>query len=307
MSGIDRLICRIDETGNPSVVGLDPSLAMMPESLARAMYDAHGDTPRAVAGMFLSFNRVIIDAVADVAAAVKPQIAMYEQYGPDGISAYISTCEYAADRGLYVIGDIKRGDISSTAEAYAAHLSGAEIRAGTEGSAAVRADIWREDAVTVNPYLGSDGVAPFIDACREAGKAVFVLVKTSNRSSAELQDIPVDSGGRRLYEVVADHVESWGADMIGGRGYSSVGAVVGATHPAVGAALTAPRISSAIAKAAARAAEAAAARASSVSRESPPGEFRHAAMIPLDEFTAQPRPSASKKPVRSSARAPWAP
>jgi orotidine-5'-phosphate decarboxylase len=253
MLGIDRLIDRIDALDNPSVVGLDPSLSMMPEALAREMYAEYGETPRAVAEMFFLYNRAILDAVADVVPAVKPQIAMYERYGIDGLAAYVRTCEYAADKGLYVIGDIKRGDIASTAEAYAAHLAGAEI-----GSA--RVDLWREDAITVNPYFGTDGIEPFARACRETGKSVFVLVKTSNASSAELQDLEVEEvpanvalrgksamgdvarafaglANMPLYEQVANYVEVWGNDLVGERGYSAVGAVVGATHPEVGRAL----------------------------------------------------------------------
>jgi orotidine-5'-phosphate decarboxylase len=254
MLNIDRLINRIDELRNPSVVGLDPSLSMMPDSLARAMYSAHGRTPLAVSEMFFLYNKAIIDAVVDVVPAVKPQIAMYEMYGADGVAAYIRTCEYAANRGMYVIGDIKRGDISSTAEAYAAHLSGAEIEIS---DGAPRVDIWREDAITVNPYLGADGIEPFTKACRKTGKSLFVLVKTSNRSSAELQDVMTEAvsadltsagesakavtvpndRGARLYERVADYVDIWGEGLIGERGYSAVGAVVGATHPEVGRAL----------------------------------------------------------------------
>ncbi|MDR1292112.1 MAG: orotidine-5'-phosphate decarboxylase [Clostridiales Family XIII bacterium] len=270
---MDRLIDRIDELGNPSVVGLDPSLDMMPDALAREMYGAYGRTPRAVSEMFFLYNKAIIDVVADIVPAVKPQIAMYEMYGADGIAAYIRTCEYASGRGLYVVGDIKRGDISSTAEAYAAHLSGAAVGpadgaadevGGTGGAtvgpadglsgAALRVDVWREDAITVNPYFGADGIEPFTKACRETGKSVFVLVKTSNRSSAELQDVvtvgaPLDlaSGasarvapdgcGARFYERVAAYVDSWGEGLVGERGYSAVGAVVGATHPEVGRAL----------------------------------------------------------------------
>jgi orotidine-5'-phosphate decarboxylase len=261
MLNIDKLIGRIDELGNPSVVGLDPSLSMIPDSLAREMYGAHGRTPLAVSEMFFLYNKAIIDAVADVVPAVKPQIAMYEMYGADGIAAYIRTCEYAADRGLYVIGDIKRGDISSTAEAYAAHLAGAEIGFADDAPAAdepaggaPRVDVWREDAITVNPYFGTDGIEPFTRACRETGKSVFVLVKTSNRSSAELQDVMTgavtadlasaedptaapDNCGARLYERVAGYVDMWGKGLIGDRGYSAVGAVVGATHPAIGRAL----------------------------------------------------------------------
>jgi orotidine-5'-phosphate decarboxylase len=246
MLNIDRLIDRIDELGNPSVVGLDPSLSMIPDSLAREMYDAHGRTPLAVSEMFLLYNKAIIDAVSDVVPAVKPQIAMYEMYGADGVAAYIRTCEYASGKGLYVVGDIKRGDISSTAEAYAAHLAGVDV--GLAESVASRVDVWREDAITINPYFGTDGIEPFTKACRETGKSVFVLVKTSNRSSAELQDVMTESApkkpthgqnsrGALLYERVADYVDMWGESLIGERGYSAVGAVVGATHSAIGRSL----------------------------------------------------------------------
>jgi orotidine-5'-phosphate decarboxylase len=257
MLGIDRLIGRIDELGNPSVVGLDPSLSMMPAPLAREMFGEYGETPRAVSEMFLLYNRAVIDAVSDIVPAVKPQIAMYERYGAMGLDAYIRTCEYASEKGLYVIGDIKRGDISSTAEAYADHLAGAEIGlAGVGGPA--RVDLWHEDAITVNPYFGTDGIEPFTRACSETGKAIFVLVKTSNASSAELQDARIEAeietkgetkgdgsflsqepSGLKIYERVADLVEVWGEGLVGERGYSAVGAVVGATHPEVGRALRA--------------------------------------------------------------------
>ncbi|MDR0519834.1 MAG: orotidine-5'-phosphate decarboxylase [Clostridiales Family XIII bacterium] len=258
MINIDKLIGRIDELGNPSVVGLDPSLSMMPAALADEMYDAHGRTPQAVAEMFSLYNEAIIDAVCDIVPAVKPQVAMYEMYGADGILAYVRTCGYAAMKGLYVIGDVKRGDISSTAEAYAAHLGGVEIgpvggaaadgfaEAPELGDEAIRYDLWNEDAVTVNPYLGTDGIKPFADACRLAGKSIFVLVKTSNKSSAELQDLIVRGGvvgdncddvEAPLYEHVGRLVERWGSGLVGSYGYSAVGAVVGATHPRVGARL----------------------------------------------------------------------
>ncbi|MDR3225249.1 MAG: orotidine-5'-phosphate decarboxylase, partial [Clostridiales Family XIII bacterium] len=184
MQNIDRLIARIDELNNPTVVGLDPTLEMIPPDLKEAAFKQYGDSLKAVSEMFVRFNKAIIDSVADIVPAVKPQIAMYEKYGIEGLSAYVQTTAYAAAKGLYVIGDIKRGDIASTAAAYAAHLSGAEI-----GGAHV--DCWHEDAVTVNPYLGSDGVDPFVKACETTGKAIFILVKTSNPSSGELQDLHV--------------------------------------------------------------------------------------------------------------------
>ena len=173
----------------------------------------------------------IIGAVADIVPAVKPQIAMYEALGPAGIDAYSMTCEYAKQQGLYVLGDVKRGDIGSTAAAYAHHLSG--VNAGEHAF-----DPWHEDAVTVNPYLGTDGITPFVEAATGADKDIFVLVRTSNPSSSELQELELASG-EHVYEHVADLVEGWGAETIGANGYSRVGAVVGATHPEEGKALRA--------------------------------------------------------------------
>jgi orotidine-5'-phosphate decarboxylase len=161
--------------------------------------------------------------------AVKPQIAMYERYGVEGLMSYDETCRYAASKGLLVIGDIKRGDISSTAAAYAAHIGGVEIN----GNAV---DTWCEDAVTINPYMGSDGIGPFLAHCLEQDKGIFVLVKTSNPSSVELQDLVLDDG-RLVYEAAGRLVEKWGEDLLGSCGYSKVGAVVGATHKEQGTAL----------------------------------------------------------------------
>lgn len=223
---IDRLIKEIIKKKNPSVVGLDPTMEMMPECLKAEYLPQEGASAEHVARMFLRFNRDIVDAVADIVPAVKPQIAMYEKYGPAGVEAYVETCRYAAEKGLVVIGDIKRGDISSTAAAYAAHIGGTEI-------GGVRQELWHEDAVTLNPYMGSDGIRPFLDACAAYDKGLFLLVKTSNPSSRELQDL-VLSDGRMVYEAAADLTDQWGADLIGTYGYSSVGAVVGATHKAQG-------------------------------------------------------------------------
>lgn len=220
---IEKLIDDILKKKNPSVVGLDPTPEMMPEFLKTKYFDRMGyDNPAAYAGMFLEFNRAVIDAVADIVPAVKPQIAMYERFGITGLQAYNATCEYAHGRGLTVIGDIKRGDISSTAAAYAAHLGGVDVN-GTHS------DMWTEDAVTVNPYLGTDGIKPFTDECSAHCKGIFVLIRTSNPSSAEIQEQSL-ADGRRLYEAVADLTEEWGSGLIGQRGYSEVGAVVGATH-----------------------------------------------------------------------------
>lgn len=222
---IDQLIEKIKETKNPTAAGLDPSYAMIPAYIRREMLDRYGKTPKAVGEMFFAFNKEIIDQISDLVPAVKPQIAMYERYGIDGLAAYIRTVEYAKEKGLIVIGDIKRGDISSTAEAYAAHISGVEI----EGEAF---DLWKEDYITVNPYFGIDGIKPFVKPCIEKDKGIFVLVKTSNPGSGELQDRLID--GEPLYCRVADLVSRWGSDAMGCRGYSKVGAVVGATHPKQG-------------------------------------------------------------------------
>lgn len=222
---IDQLIERIKETQNPSVVGLDPAYSMIPAYIREEMLTRYGKTPKAAAEMFFSFNKAIIDAVYDIVPAVKPQIAMYERYGLDGLSAYIRTAEYAAEKGLIVIGDIKRGDIASTAEAYAAHIGGVEVEDE-------HFDLWQEDFITVNPYFGIDGIKPFTDVCAARKKGIFILVKTSNPGSGELQDRLID--GEPMYMRVADLVSRWGEDCIGAYGYSSVGAVVGATHPKQG-------------------------------------------------------------------------
>lgn len=218
---IDTLLRKIDTMKNPTVVGLDPTLEMMPTQLKTEMFEKSGKSPKAVGEMFLKFNKEIIDSIEDIVPAVKPQIAMYEKYGLEGIKAYLETIEYANRKGMVVIGDIKRGDISSTAAAYAAHIEGTEID-GEEF------DLWKEDWVTINPYLGIDGIQPFIDACNKKSRGVFVLVKTSNPSSSQLQDIIVNN--KTIYETVAELVKEWGTQSMGTMGYSRIGAVVGATH-----------------------------------------------------------------------------
>ena len=207
---MDRLIEAIDNTQNPSVVGLDPTEALVPPQVVASFADEVRDSVESpeelesaqLAVAYFEYNRTIIDAIADIVPAVKPQIAMYEALGPAGVDIYTMTCEYATQQGLYILGDIKRGDIGSTAAAYAHHLNGVGDF-----------DPWHEDAVTVNPYLGTDGITPFVEAATEADKDIF--------------------------EHVADLVEGWGAETIGDHGYSRVGAVVGATHPEEGKALRA--------------------------------------------------------------------
>jgi orotidine-5'-phosphate decarboxylase len=233
---IDGLMKRIDQLGNPTVVGLDPTPEMMPEHLTEEMFGRYGRTPKAMAEMYLAFNRMVLDGIWDLVPAVKPQIAMYESLGIEGLNAYFETIAYAKSKSLSVIGDIKRGDISSTAASYACHIGGVEI--GGEWF-----DPWNEDWVTVNPYLGTDGIQPFIEAANRKNRGIFVLVKTSNPSSGELQDLSLaeqegnSRWGEKVYERVARLVDHWGSQAMGSQGYSRVGAVVGATYPEQGARL----------------------------------------------------------------------
>lgn len=223
---IDRLIERIRKTNAPIVVGLDPMLSYVPEQILRAAFEQFGETPEGAAEAIWQYNKGIVDAVCDLIPAVKPQIAMYEQFGIEGLKAFQKTVDYCHEKGLVVIGDVKRGDIGSTSAAYATgHLG--KVQIGSKSYAA-----FDEDFATVNPYLGTDGIKPFVDVCREDKKGIFILVKTSNPSSGEFQDRLID--GRALYEYVGEKVTEWGADCIGASGYSAVGAVVGATYPEQG-------------------------------------------------------------------------
>lgn len=227
---IDYLIKKIKETENPTVVGLDPSLEIVPPGIKTDIFHSLGVTPQAVGKIFFEFNKAIIDSVKDLIPAVKLQIAMYERYGIEGLASYIKTIEYAKEKELIVIGDIKRGDIASTAEAYASHIGGVEILGNTF-------DCWKEDIITVNPYFGIDGIDPFLVNCEKYKKGIFILIRTSNRSSYELQELIVGEKAIPLYYHVADLVAHWGKKLIGKTGYSSVGAVVGATHQEQGRAL----------------------------------------------------------------------
>jgi orotidine-5'-phosphate decarboxylase len=227
---ISKLIEGIVRTEAPIVVGLDPKLNFIPGYIREKAFEEFGETLEGAAAAILEFNRGIVDAVADLVPAVKPQIAMYEQFGVPGLIAYEKTVSYCQEKGLLVIGDIKRGDIGSTSASYAvAHLG--KIRVGERTY-----EPFHEDFATVNPYLGSDGVKPFVDVCKEEGKGIFVLVKTSNPSSGELQDRLID--GKPLYEHVGELVRAWGEEVMDGD-YSEVGAVVGATYPEIGKTLRA--------------------------------------------------------------------
>lgn len=226
---INKLIAKIQKTGAPIVVGLDPMLNYIPEHIQKKAFAEYGETLEGAAEAIWQFNKEIVDKTYDLIPAVKPQIAMYEQFGIEGLKAYKKTIDYCKSRDLVVIGDIKRGDIGSTSAAYAVgHLG--KVQVGSKCYVP-----FDEDFATVNPYLGSDGVKPFIEVCKEENKGLFVLVKTSNPSSGEFQDQLVN--GRPLYELVGEKVAQWGEDHMGGSGYSYIGAVVGATYPEMGAVL----------------------------------------------------------------------
>jgi orotidine-5'-phosphate decarboxylase len=222
---IQQLIDKIQKTEAPIVVGLDPMLDYIPEQIKEKAYKEKGETLAGAAEAIWQFNKGIVDATCDLIPAVKPQIAMYEQFGIEGLMTYKKTIEYCKEKGLVVIGDIKRGDIGSTSAAYAiGHLGKVTVGKNTYYG-------FDEDFATVNPYLGSDGVRPFIDICKEEEKGLFILVKTSNPSSGEFQDRLVD--GRPLYELVGEKVSQWGSEHMGDS-YSYIGAVVGATYPEMG-------------------------------------------------------------------------
>lgn len=222
---INKLTAKIQKTNAPIVVGLDPMLNYIPKHIQEKAFKEYGETLEGAAEAIWQFNKEIVDKTYDLIPAVKPQIAMYEQFGIPGLMAYKKTVDYCKSKDLVVIGDIKRGDIGSTSAAYAVgHLG--KVQVGDNKIAA-----FDEDFATVNPYLGSDGVKPFIDVCKEEKKGIFVLVKTSNPSSGEFQDRIID--GRPLYELVGEKVAQWGEECMGDS-YSYVGAVVGATYPEMG-------------------------------------------------------------------------
>ena len=223
---IDKLIEKIKKTQAPIVVGLDPTLKLIPQQILDAAFKEKGENPEGVAEAIWNYNKGLIDAIYDIVPAVKPQIAMYETFGIAGLMAFDKTVKYCKEKDLVVIGDIKRGDIGSTSEAYAQGHLGKVVLGGKEYRG------FDEDFATVNPYLGSDGVKPFIKVCGEEKKGIFILVKTSNPSSGEFQDRMID--GKELFCHVAEKVAEWGSELMGKNGYSYVGAVVGATYPEQG-------------------------------------------------------------------------
>lgn len=225
---IKELNNKIKTLQAPIVVGLDPMLNYVPEYLQKKAYKEYGETLKGAAEAIVAYNKQLIDAIYDLIPAVKPQIAMYEQFGIEGMIAYKETVDYAKSKGLVVIGDVKRGDIGSTSAAYAVgHLGKVQVGSQLLGG-------FLEDFATVNPYLGIDGIQPFIDVCKKENKGIFVLVKTSNPSSGEFQDQLIN--GTPLYELVGQKVAQWGEQVMED-GYSLVGAVVGATYPEMGKAL----------------------------------------------------------------------
>lgn len=225
---ISQLIEKIQKTKAPICVGLDPMLSYVPEHIVKKAFDAYGETLEGATEAIWQYNKEIIDNTYDLIPAVKPQIAMYEQFGIEGLKVYDKTVKYCQEKGLVVIGDAKRGDIGSTSAAYAtAHLG--KVKVGNSICSAFNTDF-----LTVNPYLGTDGVKPFVDVCNAENRGIFVLVKTSNPSSGEFQDRLID--GKPLYEHVAAKVVEWGEASMDGA-YSNVGAVVGATYPEMSAIL----------------------------------------------------------------------
>ena len=222
---INKLVEKIQKMDAPVVVGLDPTMKNIPDYIIKKAIEEYGETLEAAAEAVWEYNKRIVDAIYDIVPAVKPQIAMYEQFGLEGLKAFKKTVDYCKSKDMVVIGDVKRGDIGSTSESYAiAHLG--RVTVGSKRIAA-----FDEDFATVNPYLGTDGIKPFVDVCREEKKGIFVLVKTSNPSSGEFQDRLID--GKPLYEIVGEKVNEWGSDCMG-NDYSYVGAVVGATYPEQG-------------------------------------------------------------------------
>lgn len=227
---INKLVERIRRTNAPIVVGLDPMMKFVPEHIQKKAFSEYGETLEGAGEAVWQYNKELIDHIYDLIPAVKPQIAMYEQFGIPGLAAFKRTIDYCKEKGLVVIGDVKRGDIGSTSEAYAVgHLGTVQV-----GNHHYKA--FDEDFATVNPYLGSDGVKPFLKVCREERKGIFILVKTSNPSSGEFQDRMIADAGRPLYEVVGEQAAGWAQELMGDT-YSYVGAVVGATYPEIGKAL----------------------------------------------------------------------
>jgi orotidine-5'-phosphate decarboxylase len=232
---IDKLLERIMDMNNPSCIGLDTTVDMIPEEILSAELSLRWSTPKAISVAITTFNKVVIDSIYDIVPAIKIQIAMYEKYGVAGIQAYIDTVRYAKSKGLIVIGDAKRADVLLTSTNYSeAHLGAVDI-------SGIKHPIYNTEFLTVNPYLGHDSLEPFIEDCKTYEKGIFVLAKTSNKGSEDIQNLVIENSSLSktnlpknsipLYIYICHLVNEWGKDLIGDRGFSSVGAVVGATHP----------------------------------------------------------------------------
>ncbi len=219
-NAMDKLIQKIKEMNNPTVIGLDPRYDMLPDCIKKSF----GTNIKDVCEAIWEYNKALIDSVCDIIPAVKPQSAFYEMFGVEGIELLRKTCNYAKSKDMIVILDAKRGDIGSTSQAYSsAYLGETKVQDVSYG-------LFDVDFITVNPYLGIDGIKPFLDDCKKYNKGIFILVKTSNPSSSELQDLKLESG-KTVYEKVGELVSTWGEELVGESGYSACGAVVGATHP----------------------------------------------------------------------------
>lgn len=222
---IDKLMNKVKELQNPTIMGLDPKLEFIPKSIREKNLQTCGNTLKAASASILEFNKRLMDAVTGIVPAIKPQLAYYEMYGIEGLKAFAETVRYGREKGFVIVADAKKNDIGSTSQAYSAAFLGETVL--EDGKAE---PIFDADAVTLNAYLGIDGINPMLEDCKKYSKGAFILVKTSNPSSAQLQDMVLQDG-RTVYEAIADLVNEWGRELIGECGYSSIGAVVGATWP----------------------------------------------------------------------------
>ena len=232
MNIMDKLYYRISELKNPTVAGLDTRIEYLPEEFIKEVMPGGINSFEDAAEAVYQYNVRLVDALCDIVPAVKVQVAYYEMYGAAGMVAFEKSMAYAKSKGMIVMADVKRNDIGATAACYAnAYVGMTEMPYG-------KVKPFSSDIATINPYLGVDGIKPFVDACAANGTGVYALVKTSNKSSGQLQDLKYEDG-RTLYEAVADLVEEWGEETRGETGYSVIGAVVGATYPEQGTALRA--------------------------------------------------------------------
>ena len=222
---IDRLIEKIKLKNNPSIAGLDPRIEFIPQFIKERNFNNYGRNLKGASEAIFEFNKILIDSIYDLVPAIKLQSACYELYGSFGFDILKQTIDYGHEKDLIVILDGKRNDILSSANAYSSAFLGKTLI--DDG---IYESVFNADALTVNPFLGFDVIKPFIDDCKNFGKGIFILVKTSNKSSGQIQDL-LTHQGKSIYEIVAEYVNDWGKTLIGKNGYSCIGAVVGATYP----------------------------------------------------------------------------